>query len=160
MANEWDHTAPTGDQARGMLHAITRDGAGLAERVKTPWWYHLTLAIVTTLLVSSQAMAANIAIFMVVLGIAAISVVVMTYQRRYGVITSQPAGPASKRIFIGLLVATFVLFAAALLIKILALPAWLVLVPAALSFAITLVGGHAYDNALRSDLRRRAELTS
>ncbi|GAA1148784.1 hypothetical protein [Nesterenkonia lutea] len=150
------HQTPEGSssaaEARLALSTLDADSATLAQRVATPWWYHLALGGTVALFVGSQALPAAAASACVVLGVVALPLVVTTYARRYGFSLSEPAGPRSRRL---LLMSVGVLLAAMLatvVIKISGVsPSWS-LVAALVAFLATVLLSRRYDVALRREI--------
>lgn len=144
-------------EAREALEQLHVDGACLAARVVTPWWYHPALGVIVAALAASQAFPVAAAIITVAIGISLLPVLTIVYARRYGLSPSRPAGRRSRLLLaatLGVLVAAML---ASLAIRILSLSTWWVLVPAALAFCATIVLGRRYDDALRDEVGERAE---
>ncbi|WP_162924936.1 hypothetical protein [Mycetocola zhujimingii] len=151
---------PTSAEARDVLSLLDVDGSRLAERVVTPWWYHVALGAIVALFVASQAMPTAAMSVAIVLGIVALPVLTTVYSRRYGVSVSQPAGPRGRRLLLmtlGVLVAAM-LSGVALKLAGIAL-SW-VMVPAVLAFIVTVVLGRRYDDALRREIAARTHARS
>jgi len=143
---------PDPAQARAALGELGRDGAALAARIVTPWWYHPSLGAITALFAGAQALPGVGPIVAVVCGIIAIPILTTTYARRYGVVTTKPAGPRSKRLMLATLVILLAAMASGLVIKVAgAEPLW-ALLPAAIAFVTTVMLGRRYDDALRREI--------
>jgi hypothetical protein len=143
---------PSPSEARDILDVLTADGASLATRVVTPWWYHVTLGLVVATIVMSQTLSMPLSIGLVVLGILALPVITTTYVRRYGVSASSPAGPRTRRLLVVTLIVLAAGMAAALAIRATDQSVWWGLVPATIAFVTTVVLGRRYDAALRLEL--------
>ena len=143
---------PSPSEAREILDVLTADGASLATRVVTPWWYHVALGLVVATIVMSQTLSMPFSIGLVVLGILALPVITTTYVRRYGVSASSPAGPRTQRLLVVTLIVLAAGMAAALAIRATDQSAWWGLVPATIAFVTTVVLGRRYDAALRLEL--------
>lgn len=143
---------PTPDEAREALRGLDADGAALAARVVTPPWYHPINALLVAAFIIATAIPGSLSTIVIALAVVGLALLVITYQRRYGVATSQPAGPRSRRL-LGTMVAVMVLcMGSGLAIKLAELSPWWSLLPAALAFALTVVLGRAYDATLRTEL--------
>lgn len=143
---------PSPSEARAILDGLTADGASLASRVVTPWWYHVALGLVVATIVISQSLPGSLSIGLVVVGVLALPVITTAYMRRYGVSVSSPAGPRSRRLLFATLVVLAASMAAALVIRATDQSAWWALLPAAIAFVTTVVLGRRYDAALRLEL--------
>lgn len=157
MENDSGHAGDQSDRpeaaaAQEALRQLQDDGSRLAARVVTPWWYHPALGAIVAAFAGSQALPGAAAIWIVAIGIVLLPVLTITYNRRYGVSTTQPAGPRSKRLLLTTLTILILAMASSLAIKFLALSAWWGLVPAAVVFVATIALGHRYDDALRDEL--------
>lgn len=165
MENESDRAddqpaRPDAAAAREALAQLQDDGSRLASRVVTPWWYHLALGVIVAAFAGSQVLPAITSLWIVAIGIVLLPVLTITYGRRYGVSTTQPAGPRSKRLLLTMLTVLILAMVSSLAIKFLALSAWWGIVPAVFAFFATLLLGRRYDDALRDELggkTRRAE---
>lgn len=143
---------PDPAEARSALGDLDRDGAALAARIVTPWWYHPVLGAITALFAGAQALPGAGPIVAVTCGIVAIPVLMTTYARRYGVVTTKPAGPRSKRLMLITLVILLAAMASGLVIKVAgAEPLW-ALLSAAIAFVATVTLGRRYDDALRQEI--------
>ncbi|WP_127782428.1 hypothetical protein [Rhodococcus sp. X156] len=146
--------ALTPAQARQALDGLDVDGARLAEQMVTPWWYHPSLGLVVALIVGAQALPGSAAVVLVALGVIAIPVLTTTYRRRYGISTTQPAGPRSRRLLF-LTAGIFLLaMVASTFGKLAGLASGWALLPAVLALVTTVVLGRRYDDVLRSELAR------
>lgn len=149
------HTSsPSTVEARAALADLDADGARLADRVVTPWWYHPILALIVAVIVSSQALSGPGTVMILPLAIIALPILVIAYSRHSGVTVTQPAGPRSKRLLIVLVSLMIAAMASGVVLKLTGLsPGW-VLIPAVLAAVATLVLGRRYDAALRAELAR------
>lgn len=152
MENDGAASALTPDEAREALRDLDSDGAALAERVVTPPWYHPVVALFVVIFVVSTAIPGPAS--MIVLAIAVVGLVLVTiaYQRRYGVATSRPAGPRSRRILSAMITVMVVCMLSGLAIKFTEVSPWWSLIPAVVAGALTVVLGRAYDARLRGEL--------
>ncbi|MGC5015372.1 hypothetical protein ACLQ2R_31830 [Streptosporangium sp. DT93] len=146
----------TSSQARDTLDRLGLDGVRLAERVVTPWWYHLTLGLIVGVLTAAQVLPGAASFVVVALGIVAILLLTTTYSRRYGIFITQPAGSRGKRLLRVISGVLALAMLAALVVKFTGTdPRW-GLLPAALAFGATLVLGRRYDDVLRDELAHDA----
>jgi hypothetical protein len=159
MANDFDHDRPdaasapmTREEARAALGDLEHDGATLAARIVTPRWYHPALGVITAVFTVAQALPGLWPVAASAIGIAAVLVLTTTYKRRYGVAVSQPVGPRTRRLLRVVLAVLIAAMMSGLAIKLLGLELWWVLIPAAISFATTVVVGRRYDEALREEI--------
>lgn len=143
---------PTSAEARDVLSLLDVDGTRLAERVVTPWWYHVALGAIVALFVTSQALPTAAMSVPIVLGIVALPVLTTVYSRRYGVSVSQPAGPRGRRLLLMTLGVLVVAMLSGVALKFAGIAPWWVVVPAALAFIVTVILGRRYDDALRSEI--------
>lgn len=143
---------PDAASARAALAGLDSDGAQLAERVVTPWWYHPILGMFVAVIVGAQALPSPWSVAVLAFTILGILLLMRTYRRRYGVLTTEPAGPRSKRLLIWTIVVFLLSMVAGLVIKLSGSPTWWVLVPAAGALVATIVVGRRYDQALRAEL--------
>lgn len=148
-----EYGAPvTPEAASSALDELEADSARLAERIVTPWWYHLSLGAIVAAIVGSQVLPMPGAMILLALGIAGLPVLTVTYRRRYGVSTEEPAGAGSRRLLVVVLLVLAAAMTAALVIRATGVSPWWGLVPAAAAFVATLVLGRRYDAALRSEI--------
>jgi len=152
MENDSASDRPSADDARAALDGLSADGARLAERIVTPWWYHAALGLIVAVFGFSQALPGPEATVLVALAIVAIPALVLTYRQVYGVTLVEPAGPRSRRVLIVSIGIMVLVFAAGLGIRLAALaPAW-GLIPAVTGFLMTVVVGRHYDDVLRDEI--------
>lgn len=128
------------------------DRALLAERVVTPWWYHLILGGIVTLLVGAQALPGVLSIAVLIPAVVMIPVLVAVYVRKYGVSVTAPAGPRTRRLMAVLVGVLAVGMVSNLIIKFTGLEAAWGLVGAVICGAVTVVLGRHYDDLLRTEL--------
>ena len=159
MANHFDrdrphdHSTPmTQDEARAALEDLEYDGATLAARIVTPTWYHPVLGVITAVFAGALALPGAWPVMAVATGIVAIPVLTPTYTRRYGVAVSKPVGPHSRRLLRVMIAVLIAAMMSALALKLLGIDPWWALVPAAITFATTVVVGRRYDDALRQEI--------
>ncbi|MET4224807.1 hypothetical protein [Oerskovia enterophila] len=139
-------------QARAALEGLDADGATLAERAVTPWWYHLTLGTIVAVIICTQALPSPASLVTLPVALFALPVLVLVYRRRYGLWFSQPAGPRSKRIYQVLLATVVLCFGAMLIVRFTEIEYTWVLVPASVGFLAAVVLGPLYDQAFRREL--------
>lgn len=144
--------ATTGAEARAALEALESDAAQLAQRLVTPWWYHLVLGALVALCIGAVAIPGVSAAVMVPFFVIGIPVLLHLYSSRYGVSTSRPAGPRSRRALLASLAVLAVLLIAAVLFAKSSLSPWWGLLPTAAAFASTVVLGRRYDALLRAEV--------
>ncbi|MDD7928017.1 hypothetical protein PUW81_003485 [Microbacterium sp. NM3R9] len=150
MANNSGEMTP--DEARAALDDVAHDGAALAARVVTPWWYHPTLGLIVGVFVVAQVLPGAWSIAAVALGIIAIPVLTTTYARRYGVAISKPAGPRGRRLMLTALVVLVACMLSGLTIRLVGLESGWALIPVIVAFAATVILGRRFDEALRREL--------
>ena len=136
------------DEARAALAFLDDDGARLAERVVTPWWYHPIVAAI----VISQALPGAWGITLLPLAIIAIPLLMLAYKKHSGVATTQPAGPRSRRLMLMLLVIVVLALVSTLVVKLTDSSPWWALIPAAIAAVATVLLGRRYDAVLRQEL--------
>ncbi len=143
---------PTADDARRALDGLSADGAKLAHRVETPWWYHAALAIIVFVVVGAQALPG--ALPLIVSAVAVIALVALTvgYANAAGISSTRASGRRSRRILAVAIAALVVGMVAALAVKFTEISMWWAIVPAALAAAATVVLGERYDAAVRAEL--------
>lgn len=147
---------PTADEARAALSDLDADGARLAQRLVTPWWYHPALGMVVAVVVGAQVLPGSASTIAVALAVIAIPALLLAYSRRYGVSTTSPVGPRSRRLLLAMLGVLVLAMVAGVLVKLSgSSPGW-TLVPAALAGVATIVLGRRYDDALRGEVARSA----
>lgn len=147
---------PDAAAAREALAQLQVDGSRLAGQIVTPWWYHPVLGVIVAAFAGSPALSGTASIWIVAIGIVLLPVLTITYGRRYGVSTTQPAGPRSKRLLLAMLTVLILAMVSSLAIKLLAMSAWWGIVPAVLAFFATVVLGRRYDGVLRAELSGKA----
>ncbi|MFI6506987.1 hypothetical protein ACIBCT_05225 [Streptosporangium sp. NPDC050855] len=146
----------TSSQARDTLDRLGLDGARLAERVVTPWWYHPVLGLIVGVLTGAQALPGVASFIVMALGIVAIPLLITTYNRRYGISITQPAGPRGRRLSHTMLGVLVLAMLAALVVKFTGTAPWWGLLPAAFAFGVIVVFGRRYDDVLRDELAHGA----
>lgn len=156
MENDFDPAASDWDVAREALSALDADGARLAERVITPWWYHPILGLIVALMVIGVAHPGALGFGLVALGVAGIAVLVRAYTLRTGVWISQVAGPATRQLQRVLIAVYTVLMGAALALRVTEPSPWWALLPALAGLLATWVMGRHYDRELRRELAASA----
>ena len=143
---------PTALEARAALDAMDVDASQLAERLVTPWWYHLTLGAMVAAAIGAQALPGASSTVAIVLIIIWIPFLMKAYTSRYRISMTQPAGPRSRRMLLLILAVLAALMGSVVLLKLNSLVSWWVLVPAALGFLATVGLGRRYDAVLRAEI--------
>lgn len=143
---------PTAEEARAVLDQLGVDGASLAQRIVTPWWYHVALGLIAAAMVAAQMMPGASGVIVIALGVVALPLLMFIYARIYGISSTDPAGPRSRRILIGCIVVLVGSMLAALVLKFSGVPTWWGWLPAAFAFVGTIVMGRLYDDVLRAEL--------
>ncbi|MFT3889744.1 MAG: hypothetical protein QM713_16495 [Arachnia sp.] len=147
---------PTADEARAALSQMGIDGEQLANRIVTPWWYHVGLGIIVAVMVGAQVLPGSLSVILTGVSVAGIPLLMLTYARTYGVTSTQPAGPRS-RLWLFVAVGVLVLcMAAVLVVRLTASTPWWGVLAAVVAFAGTVVSGRRYDDALRDELAGRS----
>ncbi|ASK65713.1 hypothetical protein CFK39_07530 [Brachybacterium avium] len=143
---------PTSDEARAALGALDADASQLAERLVSPWWYHLILGGLVAAAIGAQALPGVPAISVIVLVIIWIPFMMQSYTSRYRISMTRPAGPRSRRMLLLILALLALLMGSVALLKVASLLQRWVLLPAAVGFLVTVVLGRRYDAVLRSEV--------
>lgn len=147
------HNQQDRESIRAQLTGLEADTARLASRVRGPWWYHLALGVVVATIVASQALEGIPSIALVALAIIAIPLIVGVYQRRHGIWPAPGTGRATRLLQALLLGTVAAAFVAAVTLRILDSPEWIILVIAVAAAVAVVVAGRAYDRALEAELR-------
>ncbi|MGO1284080.1 MAG: hypothetical protein ACTHWF_06745 [Brachybacterium sp.] len=142
---------PTALEARAALDAMDADASQLAQRLVTPWWYHLILGALVAGAIGAMSLprVSSVGVVMVVIWI---PFLMKAYTSRYKVSMTQPAGPRSRRMMLLILAVLAALMGSGALLKLNSISLVWVLVPAALGFVATVVLGRRYDEVLRSEV--------
>ncbi|MFJ8626470.1 hypothetical protein ACIRD3_27030 [Kitasatospora sp. NPDC093550] len=140
------------DSARAALDAVADARALVADRVRTPWWYHLGLgAALAAWFVSMSLRAATWgtpAFVLVVLGLA------WALRESTGVsFAALTATPATRRLYAGYLLALVVLAAAGMSLEWGADVRWAIAAAGLVIGALTVAVGYRADAAARRDIR-------
>lgn len=143
---------PTSEEAQASLDALDTDASQLAERLVSPWWYHLILGGLVAAAIGVQGLPEVASITVIVLVILWIPFLMGSYTSRYKVSMTRPAGPRSRRMLLLILAVLALLMSSVVLMKIASLPQWWVLLPAAAGFVATVMLGRKYDAVLRSEV--------
>lgn len=149
---------PTADEARAALEQLGADGASLAQRIVTPWWYHVALGLIAATMVVAQMLPLAWSGIVVGGAVAATALLMFAYVRIYGISVSEPVGPRSKGVLIVAIAVLVVPMLAALVLRIMEVSTWWGWLLAAFAFVGTIVVGRLYDDALRAEIaagRRR-----
>lgn len=147
----------SGAEARAALSSLDADATQLAERIVTPWWYHLVLGALVALAIGAQALPGAFSTIVIALVVVCLPLLIWAYSRRYGVLTTQPAGPRSKRMLTIVLIALVVLMGSNLLLKLFSLPSVWAVLPAIVGFGVTVLLGRRYDAVLRAEVAAPGE---
>lgn len=140
------------DEARAALSFLDEDGARLAERVVTPWWYHPILAAIVAAIVITQTLPGSLGMALLPFPIIAIPFLMLAYKKHSGVAITQPAGPRSRRLLLVLVGVMILAMLCSLVITLTDSSPWWALIPAASAGLATLVLGRRYDAVLRQEL--------
>lgn len=152
MENDSGSGASDGDAAREALSALDADGARLAQRVITPWWYHPILGVIVALMIFGVAYPGALGFGLVAIGVIGIALLVRVYTLRTGVWISRAAGPSTRQLQRVLMVINIVLMGTALALRVTEPAPWWALLPALSGFFATWVMGRHYDRELRREL--------
>lgn len=145
-----NHTGPA--EARAALDSLDSDGARLAARVVTPWWYHPILGAIVAVIVAAQALPGTWSVTLPPVSIIAILLLMHAYKKHSGVATTQPAGPRSKRLLLVTAGIMILALTSAVALKLTGSSPWWVMISAAIAALATVVLGRRYDAALRAEL--------
>ena len=145
-------SAPTAGGARAALSALEADATQLAERLVTPWWYHVLVGALVALAIGSLAIPRVHPAAVVPVLVIWTPFLLNAFTRRYGIAVPQPAGRRSRRALLLCLTVLGSLVAVAVVLAISSPAPWLVLLPAAASFGATIMLGRRYDAVLRSEV--------
>lgn len=152
MENDSGSGASDGDAAREALSALDADGARLAQRVITPWWYHPILGVIVALMIFGVAYSGALGFGLVAIGVIGIALLVRVYTLRTGVWISRAAGPSTRQLQRVLMVINIVLMGTALALRVTEPAPWWALLPALSGLFATWVMGRHYDRELRREL--------
>lgn len=144
--------SPSAFEAAEILRGMTVDSSRLADNVVTPLWYHPILGLIIATFVLAQALPMPLGIWLVTLGIIAISALTTAYTRHYGVLLTQPTGKRSGRMLATSIGVLALAMAAAFGIRLAGFSPWWILPVAIGAFMATVVLGRRYDRTLRMDL--------
>lgn len=147
---------PTALEARAALDALDADASQLAERLVTPWWYHLILGVIVAAAIVAPTLPKVSSMTVFVMIIVWIPFLMKAYTSRYQISMTQPAGPRSRRLLLLTLAVLAALMASTVLLKLFSISLWWVVVPAAIGFVVTVVLGRRYDAVLRSEVSHLA----
>ncbi|WP_394213929.1 hypothetical protein [Brachybacterium vulturis] len=143
---------PTSEEAQAALNALDAGASKLAERLVSPWWYHLILGGLVAAAIGAQSLPKVASITVIVLVVLWIPFLMGSYTSRYRVSMTRPAGPRSRRMLLLILAVLTLLMSSGVLLKIVSLPQWWVPLPAAVGFVATVMLGRKYDAVLRSEV--------
>lgn len=152
MENDSGSGASDGDAAREALSVLDADGARLAQRVITPWWYHSILGVIVALMIFGVAYPGALGFGLVAIGVIGIALLVRVYTLRTGVWISRAAGPSTRQLQRVLMVINIVLMGTALALRVTEPAPWWALLPALSGLFATWVMGRHYDRELRREL--------
>ena len=151
-ADSGDPGEPTAGEARAVLSALNADATQLAERLVTPWWYHVALGALVALAIGAVSISSVSPAFAIPFFVIAMPSLIHVYTSRYGVSATRPSGPRSRRALLVSLAVLVVLLIAAVLIAKTSLSPWWALLPTSASFGATVMLGRRYDAVLRSEI--------
>lgn len=138
--------------ARASLAFLDEDGARLAERVITPWWYHPILAVIVAGIVISQSLPGAWGAALLPLAIVGIPLLVLAYTKRSGVAITQPAGPRSTRLLLVLVSIMIMALGSTVVLRFTDSSPWWAQIPAVIAAVATVLLGRHYDAVLRQEL--------
>jgi hypothetical protein len=151
-SNEERSVRPTSDDALASLEAVQGVQADLAERLVTPWWYHIGLGLIEAAIVSSVTLplwleGPIIAVAMVCLGL-----LVSAYKSVTGLGVSHQYLALARQWFIALTVVILTAFVVVLLVD----EPTVTALAAVVVFVATVVLGRRFDSTVRDRLRHGA----
>lgn len=128
--------------------------AAAADRLVTPWWYHLTLGLMLAAYVVGLTLGGVLLDLVVLLAfLGGVLLLVQAYRRTTGVwVDGLQSGPARRWSF-AMGGSVFVVAVAAVVVPRLTDTVWPMYVLAALLVPVTVVLGHRFDEAVRRGLR-------
>lgn len=143
---------PTAAEVRELLNLLTADETALSQRVVTPPWYHPVLGLVTGLFAFAPALPNIASVTVYALGIVAIVLLITTYNRRYGVSVTRPAGPRGKRLLLVQVAVVIAGMVTGVVIKFTGIAVWWAAIPAVIVCGTTIVLGRRYDDVFRAEI--------
>ena len=155
MESDFDDTGSrtSGTAAREALSALDADRQVLADRIRTPAWYHPLLAVATALIVGSPGAGMPGQTVLVAFGGMGVAFLSLAYQRIAGMTVTRTAGPKSLVTAIVLGVVIVLLLGVSFALAATGHSVW-VWATAAAAFVSMWAGGRLYDRAYGSELRR------
>ena|SRR5690554_1376118 len=144
---------PSEAEAQQALRDLGTDRAVLAERLAAPWWLYPVSALIVAGYVATPAIQSDTARNIVVGFLIAVFILfLLTYQRLSGVRVGRTGVPGTA-LLVGMLVATLLLLSTSYGL-VASFSAWWVIAPAAVCFAIVLIGSRRFDRLYRENLSR------
>jgi len=142
---------PSSAQAQQLLSELESDRAALAERLTAPGWLYPLFALIIAGYVATPALRSSESRNAVV-GVLIVGTIVLLFasQRLSGVRIGR-IGLRGGALLAGLLAVTLLLLSTSYGL-VASLSAWWVLAPAAVCFAVVLIGGRCFDRLYREDL--------
>lgn len=147
---------PTAAEARVALAGLDADATQIAERLVTPWWYHVLLGATAALAIGSLRIpqVSPAAVVPLVVIWMPFMLTAYTNTSRWGVSLPRPAGRRSRRVLLLYLVVLGAIVALAVLLTTTPLSPWWGTLPAAAGCGATMVLGRHRDAVLRSEVAR------
>lgn len=151
-AMESENAPRSAADALASLDLVDQARSDLADRLVTPWWYYLILGLIEAGFIVSFALPTVWRILPVVLGCAALGVLVRAYSRVTGLGFSENYWKLAG----GWPVAVLGVVVAALLVVLVLDQFWVTMVTAMVVFAAIIVLGRRADATIRARLRASA----
>ncbi|PZE38310.1 hypothetical protein [Curtobacterium sp. MCPF17_031] len=158
MENDPRNSAPNGSDptdARQALAAVDATRASVADRLVTPWWYHLALGLLAGAYLVGYALGDTVVrAAVLVVFFAGILALVSAYRRLTGVWVSGHRAGAATRWAVAMGVFDVVAVVAAIFVHEATGLLWPVWVLAVMVVVAMVVLGRRFDRRLRSELRQ------
>ncbi|TCI98674.1 hypothetical protein [Aeromicrobium sp. IC_218] len=139
------------------LQDVSAARAAAADRLVSPWWYHLTLGLLLAAYVVGLTLGGPLLdLLVLVVFLGAVLLLIQAYRRATGMwVTGLVDGPA-RRWSYAMGGSVFVVALAATIVPRLTDTVWPMYVLAALLVPVTVVLGRRFDEALRQSIREQA----